>query len=161
MNNLIISIVIALAGFFAGWQSNGWRLGMEIQSIKAQHSAELVQQANEASSKKATLEKVRDALADKLAVLDAEYTAQLSKARHDNQTLRNRLASGTVGLRIDATCPSAGTGSAQSAQGGGVDSDSGAVLSAAAGQAYLDLRDNITTTEVTLQACQGALAEFQ
>jgi phage-related tail protein len=159
--NLAITFIIAALACFSGWEINGWRLGMEIQSIKAKHSDEMVQQANEASAKKAVLEKVRDALADKLAALNADYTTKLSKARHDNQTLRDRLASGTIGLRIDATCPSTPAGSAQAAQGGSVDSGSGAQLSAAAGSAYSALRDNITTTETTLIACQNSLRLFQ
>ena len=161
MANLMISLAIALAGFFAGWQTNGWRLGLDIQSLKAEHSQEQVQLASKAAAQQAQMLKDRDALADRLAALDAEYTTQLSKARHDNQTLRDRLAAGSVGLRIDATCPSAPAGSAQAAQGGSVDSPAGAELSAAAGSAYSALRENIITTEVTLAVCQNALARFQ
>lgn len=161
MANLIISLVIAACGFFAGWQINGWRMDVDIQTLKAEHSQEQVQLANKAAAQQAQMLKARDALADKLSALDAEYTTQLTKARHDNQTLRDRLAAGSVGLRIDAVCPSAATGATQSAQGGSVDLAAGAELSAAAGSAYSALRENIITTEVTLAVCQNALARFQ
>lgn len=161
MSNLIISLVIALAGFFAGWQTNGWRLGLEIQTIHATHAQEDAARTTAVLEQRAKLSKERDALADKLAALDAEYTTQLTKVRHDNQTLRDRLAAGTTGLRIEATCPQSGAGSPQAAQGGSVDPPAGAELSAAAGQTYTALRENIITTEVTLAVCQNALARFQ
>lgn len=161
MTNLIISLVIALAGFFAGWQTNGWRLGQEIESIQNAYAWESAARATAALEQLAALEKQRDALGERLHLVDQTHTTQLTKARHENQTLRDRLAAGTTGLRIEATCTQPGAGSSQAAEGGSVDSPAGAVLSAAAGQTYSALRDNITTTEVTLAACQGALAEFQ
>lgn len=161
MSSLFISLVIALAGFLAGWQTNGWRLGLDIQSLKVEHSQEQVQLASKAAAQQTQMLKDRDALASKLAALDADYTTQLNKARHDNETLRNRIAAGSTGLRIQATCSQPAAGSAAAAQGGGVDPAAGAELTAAAGHAYSALRENITTTEVTLAACQSALARFQ
>lgn len=161
MNNLIISMTIALAGFAGGWVSNGWRLGVEIQALHADHAREKSDQAEAFNQRRAAMVKERDALAERLHLVDTTKTAQLTKARNENQALADRIAAGAVGLRIDATCAGTGSGEAQSAEGGSVDSPAGAKLSAAAGQTYLGLRDNITTTEVTLAACQGVLAEFQ
>lgn len=157
---LILSLVIALAGFAAGWLGNGWRLGAELQTIHAAHAQERADQAEAFSQRRAALAQERDALADRLHQADQTHTAQLQKARHENKTLADRIAAGAVGLRVDATCTPA-SGPAQAAQGGSVDPGPGAELTAVAGQAYSALRDNITTTEVTLSACQSALAEFQ
>lgn len=161
MSNLIISMAIAALGFAGGWVFNGWRLGAELQTIHAAHAQERADQAEAFSQRRAALAQERDALAERLHLIDTTKTAQLTKAQNENKSLAARIAAGSVGLRIDATCPSAGTGKAESPESGGVDSPAGAQLSAVAGQAYSALRENITTTEVTLQACQGALAEFQ
>jgi hypothetical protein len=161
MSNLIISMTIAALGFAAGWLGNGWRLGAELQTIHATHAQERADQAEAFSQRRAALAQERDALADRLHLVDTTKTAQLTKAQNENKSLAARIAASTVGLRIDATCPSAGAGQAESAESGGVDSSAGAQLSAAAGQAYSALRENIVTTEVTLQACQSSLAEFQ
>lgn len=161
MSNIIISMAIAALGFSGGWVFNGWRLGAELQTIHATHAKERADKAEAYSQRRAALTQERDALADRLHQADQTHTAQLQKARHENKSLADRIAAGAVGLRIDATCPGTGTGQAGGAESGSVDSPAGAQLSAAAGRAYSALRENIATTEVTLQACQGALAEFQ
>lgn len=161
MSNLIISMTIAALGFSGGWIFNGWRLGAELQTIHATHAQERADQAEAFTQRRTALAQERDALADRLHLVDTTKTAQLTKAQNENKSLAARIAAGSVGLRIDATCSSAGTGQAESAESSGVDSPAGAQLSAVAGQAYSALRESITTTEITLQACQGALAEFQ
>lgn len=157
---LILSLVIALAGFAAGWLGNGWRLGQEIESIHNAYAWEDAARTTAELEQRAKLAQERDALADRLHQADQTHTAQLQKARHENKTLADRIAAGAVGLRVDATCGPA-SGPAQTAESGGVDPSPGAELTAAARQAYSALRDNITTTEITLSACQSALAEFQ
>lgn len=161
MSNIIISMAIAALGFSGGWVFNGWRLGAELQTIHATHAKERAEKAEAYSQRRAALTQGRDALADRLHQADQTHTAQLQKARHENKSLADRIAAGSVGLRIDATCTSAGAGQAQSAESGSVDSPAGAQLTPTAGRAYSALRDSITTTEVTLQACQGALSELQ
>lgn len=161
MTRVILSIIIALAGFMAGWVGNGWRLGAELQSLHATHAQERADQAEAFSQRRAALAQERDALADRLHQADQTHTAQLQKARHENKTLADRLAAGAVGLRVDATCSPTTSGPAQAAEGSSVDPGSGAELTANARQAYSALRENITTTEVTLAACQSSLAELQ
>lgn len=160
MTRVILSLVIALVGFSAGWLGNGWRLGVELQTLHATHAKERADQAEAFGQRRAALAQERDALADRLHQADQTHTAQLQKARHENKTLADRIASGAVGLRVDATCAPA-SGPTQAAQSGSVDPGPGAELSATARQAYSALRDNITTTEITLSACQSALAELQ
>lgn len=152
---IIIALAIAAASALGGWTVNGWRLGTEIQALEAKHANAVADAAKETNRRLIALTNERDAKATRLASVDATYTAKLTKARHENKTLADRLAAGTTGLRIAATCP------ASSAQGSGVDSPAGAILDASAGSAYSALRDGITTTETTLAACQKSLAEFQ
>lgn len=158
---IIIVLAIAAASALGGWIVNGWRLGTEIQALKAKHSQTISDAEAETNRRMIALTNERDAKATRLASVDATYTAKLTKARHENKTLADRLASGTTGLRIAATCPASPTQGAGAAQSGSVDSPTGAVLDASAGSAYSALRDGITTTETTLAACQNSLAQFQ
>ncbi|CAM8627157.1 Spanin, inner membrane subunit [Comamonadaceae bacterium] len=161
MNQLIISMAVAALGFAGGWVSNGWRLGGDVAKLQAQHSEETARQAKDFNDRRTALLQARDALSEQLGQLDKTHTEQLTKARNENKSLSARIAAGSIGLRIDATCPGTGAGQAQSAQGGSVDPGAGAELSAFAKQTYSALRDNITETEKRLSACQGALALLQ
>ena len=158
---IIIALAIAAASALGGWTANGWRLGAEIQALEAKHANAVADAEAETNRRLIALTNERDAKATRLASVDAKYTAQLTKARHENKTLAHRLAAGTTGLRIAATCPASpaqGTGAAESSS---LDSPAGAVLDASAKRAYSALRDGITTTETTLAACQKSLAECQ
>lgn len=157
---ILVPLVIGIASAFGGWTVNGWRLGTEIQELKAKHSQAVADAAEETNRRLITMTNERDAKATRLFEVDATYTAQLTKARHENKTLADRLAAGTTGLRIAAACPSTPAQDAGTAQGSGVDSPTGAVLDASAGSAYSALRDGITTTETTLAACQKSLAKL-
>ena len=160
MTQLIIYLAILLAGFGAGWETNGWRMGTEVQTLKTEHAQTVADAQAAANKHEIQLVNQRDALAEQVSQIDQAGTAQLQKAQDENQTLRTRIASGAVRLRIAASCPTgtqSGTGSTQSP---GVDTGTGATLDASAGQAYSDLRSGITVTETRLTACQEVLAKF-
>jgi prophage endopeptidase len=157
---LLISLLIALAGFGAGWASNGWRLGEEVQSLKTQHEKTIADAEHANNMHLIALVNEHDAKAARLAAIDQETTDQLTKAQHENKTLAARLAAGTVGLRIAATCPASAPGGPEAAQGTGVGAGASATLDATAGRAYSALREGIATTEGKLTACQRMLAEF-
>lgn len=161
MANLLIALAIALAGFVSGWSANGWRMGVQVEALKAKHQKSVADAAQESNRRLISMTNDRDAKAERLAAVDKTYTDQLTKARHENQVLSDRLAAGTVGLRIAATCAARTTGIAQGSQSGSVDSGAGAVLDPIARSTYSALRANIIATETTLKACQQALAEFQ
>lgn len=157
MKELLITLAIALAGFAGGWVSNGWRLGVEIQTLHADHAREKSDQAEAFNQRRAAMVQERDALAERLHLIDTTKTAQLTKARNENQALADRIAAGAVGLRIDVACPSAGSGQTESPPTPGVDSGAAAELTSAARQAYSALRKNIIETEGRLSACQELL----
>ncbi|ARV17467.1 hypothetical protein AEP_00507 [Curvibacter sp. AEP1-3] len=148
MKELLIAIALVAVGFFGGWAVNGWRLD-------AEHGRERIELAKQRNDQLLAAIRQRDDLADKVDQVDKTRTAQLTKARNENKALTDRLAAGTTGLHIDATCP--GTGPTQTAQDAGVDSGAAAELTAAARQAYTALRQNIIETEGRLSACQELL----
>jgi prophage endopeptidase len=158
---ILIALAIAAASALGGWTANGWRFGAEIQALKAEHSKTIADAQAEANKRLITLVNERDAKATRISAIDAKYTAQLSKARNENKTLADRLADGSVRLRIAASCPDSTAEGTGTAQGSSVDSGAGAILEAPARLAYTALVDGIITTENTLAACQKSLAEFQ
>ena len=150
MNQIIIALAIAAAGFGAGWQTNGWRLNEKIAEAKAE-------QLQTDKKALADMTEERDQKADKLSTIDQTYTSQLTKARNETKRLNSCIADGTCGLRIHATIPACTT---ETTQGGSVDSGTSATLAPSAQRAYSALLDGINTTEITLAACQESLGVF-
>lgn len=148
MREIIIALLLATVGFAGGWAVNGWRLD-------AEHGQERIQLAKERNDQLLQAIRQRDDLGEKVAALDKTRTAQLTKARNENQALTDRLAAGTAGLRIEATCPQSGP--TEGTRTAGVDSGAAAELTPAARQAYSALRQNIIETEGRLSACQELL----
>jgi prophage endopeptidase len=154
MNPRTISALVLVLGVFAsGWTANGWRLGKQHEQERAKRAEFLNQQGER-------IRKDQEETLRKIAELDKEYTEKLTKARHENQALADRLATGAVRLRIAATCPADTDTTAKPAESSGMDTPTSAVLSASAGQTYSALRDNIITTENTLSACQKSFGEL-
>ena len=160
MNQILAALLIAAAGAFGGWTAQGWHLGEKIEALKADHSAAITDAVRETSRALAAMTSDRDAKADLLAAIDLKFTTQLTKARHESKVLAARLAAGTAGLRIAATCPAVDSKGTGEAQGGSLDSGAAAVLTPAAERSYLALRENIIATENKLTACQESLAVF-
>lgn len=154
-----IAVLVALAFACAavGWIVNGWRLGADLQALKAEHAQTVADAAAKTLTAQKKAQADHDALAAQLAAQSATYHEDLTRAEHANDTLRASVATGTRVLRIAATCPAAPDHVPEAAAGGRVDSGAGAVLDPAAGQAVLDLRAAITGTEHQLAACQAAV----
>lgn len=159
---LKIAAVVALlaVGFSTGWTVNGWRMGTEVQSLKAQHEKTVSDASEIANQRLIALTKEHDAKAERLANIDLDATQKLTKVQNENKILAARLAAGSVGLRISATCDAATGRSTEAAQGASLGSGTSATLDSAAGQAYSALRQGITDTEGKLTACQRMLSEF-
>lgn len=151
---------VAAAIFGAGWAVNGWRLGSALERVKAAHSDTVAKAATAAGEQLAEATRERDALAATLSGIDVAGMAELKRTKNENETLRSRVASGAVGLRVAATCPAVNPAAAGKTEGGRLDSGTAPVLDAAAESTYFALRQGITDTEATLTACQGALGAF-
>lgn len=146
----------AVLGFGAGWGVNGWRLGAQMSEQASQHAQAVTRSFEAGKVEQARLQALKDAQTAAVSVIDVDELAKLRKAQDENKTLRARVASGAVGLRVAASCPPSRGDLPPPGPAAGVDSEPGPVLSPAAGQDYFALRDNITLTERTLAACQRA-----
>jgi len=151
---------VAAALFGAGWAVNGWRLGTAVANLNAQHSKTVADAATAAGKQLVQITADRDALAKRLFRIDENATAQRLKDQNEINTLRGRVAAGAVGLRVAATCPAVNAAPTGATQGSSVDSGAAPVLTAAAGQDYFALRQNIIDGETKLTACQRSLGAF-
>lgn len=157
---LLIVATIAASGFAAGWTTNGWRLGAEIEAIQSVHIQDKAAQLEASMERRKALAAERDALADRMAAIDKSATEKLRKDRNETNRYRDCLSDGTCGLRIQATCAPAAGGAPEASNGTGLDPGEGATLDPIARSAYSALRDAIDSTENKLNACQGLLAEL-
>lgn len=164
---LAIAAAILAAGFGGGWTVEAWRMSGKVQAaknettqLKADYSKRDAAASLDYTNKLKALTAERDALASTLAGLDAKHTKELSDAKQETVNLRNCVASGKCGLRVNATCPVPATvaGVSQALAGTGLDTGAGIRLTPDAEQAYYTLRDGLKQQQITLQACQERLA---
>lgn len=144
MNGRALLAVGALAlAFLGGWEVASWR-----------HDAEMLKTAKKAAGELAAMTAERDARAADLRAANDQHAASLKGAQDETNRLRDRLRSGTLGLRVAAKCPAANP---QAPAAPGVDTGAGAELAGAAESAYFALRDGIDRTSAQLAACQAEL----
>lgn len=153
----------ALAGamavaFGGGWTVNGWRLDKNAATLATQHAEALTAAYERTREAQAALQTQKDLQTGAVSMIDANELTKLRKAQNENETLRGRVAAGTVRLRVAADCPRPSDNVSTSEPATGVDSGARASLTAAAGQDYFALRAGIALTERTLAACQRAAA---
>lgn len=149
-------------GFGGGWTVNGWRLGAALEAAKGAHEADKAQALAATVRQLITASADRDALAAQLADLDKNATADLKRLTNENETLRGRVAAGTVRVRVNgAVCPGAQPADVpQAPAGSGVDTGTGAVLTADAGRSVFNLRAAAIREGSKLAACQAALGRL-
>lgn len=157
MKYIIAALIIAAVGFGAGWQTNGWRMGVQVQALKADHEKTVADASEERNRKLVRMVERESERTTALSAINDKALATIKEKTHENQALRARVAAGTVGLRITATCPPVDPGPAQAGTGTSVDSGTTATLDGPAEQAYFALREGITYTLGQLGACQGQL----
>ncbi len=148
----------AAVGFGAGWGVNGWRMGAEVATLKQQHAEAVTASYSAGMTEQARLQALKDEQNKGLAVIDADELAKLRSAQNENETLRGRVAAGSVRLRVAAVCPPPVGNVPPPGPSGGVDTGAGPSLTADAEQAYLSLRAGIPETERKLAACQRSAA---
>lgn len=159
---LVLLAVVAALGFGGGWAVNGWRLGTQVATVKQQHAQAVTDATTATLAQFKTAVAERDALALKLAGIDRAYSDQLRSKQSENDNLRNAVRTGTRVVRINgASCNPAGSANVpQAGAGSSVDSGSGAVLGADAGQAVLSIRAGALNFDAKLSACQSALSRI-
>ena len=146
----VVLVVALLAAFAGGYKVADWR-------ATAKANADALARAEKAEAGRTKAIEERDAMAQRLAASDLNHTEALRKAQDENDSLRNRIAAGTVGLRIRAVCPVRAPATAEAAAGPRVDTGTPAELDDAAGRAYSALRQGISQTAAQLAACQDEL----
>ena len=140
MNKFVVIAFSALAALlFGGWLVHDRnRLADELSTSRA----EFVQLQADVEFASQTLA-ARDAL-------DRKYFEEMADAKHENEGLRAAVAAGTSRLLVRATCPKLPTAAGTT----GLDDATEPALTAAAGQDYFSLRDQIITTEKQLAGLQ-------
>lgn len=146
---LIVVVLAFAAGAAAGWLVNGWRLGADIADMQAEWSESRMASAEDARIKERVI-------VDAFAIIDAEQTAERTKAHEEITALRARVDAGAVRLRVAATCPAAGL--PEAAPGAGLDHGTRAELAPDSRPDYFALRSGLTRLEKKLAACRGLLA---
>lgn len=141
-------VVMAIGLTVAGWTARGWLADRDAAEVKAATAI-----ANTTAS-----EQARDreqVLADAIAIIDAEQTAERSKDHEEIDRLSGALAADTAGLRVAAHCTAAGMPDAS--PGPGMGAGTSAELETAARPAYLALRRGLADQRQQLLACQAVL----
>lgn len=153
----LAALAVAALGFSAGWAVNGWRLGEHVAQVERDVAEDAAKRVGIALAKLKDRTAERDALAATLAADDKLHTANLRKLTDENDSLRVAVAAGARVVRVrGAVCPG-GPNVPQAPAGSGVDSGTGAVLTPAAGQDFLDLRGAAARVGEKLAACQDAV----
>lgn len=150
-----IVAVLALA-FGAGWISQGWRADKALSSLQAEHALEVAEAESATRVAQQLLDEERDKWNDERSRIDYEQTAKLKVAEDETNRLRDCIANGTCGLRINAKCPTPATDVPEAGAPGRMDHGTGPELTADARQNYFALRDGIAKVVAQLAACQGS-----
>lgn len=153
----LASALIAGSG---AWMVNGWRLGKQIESNKADYSANL-KSISDAAVKQAQDQLTEQQAKQKLlADQDAKLTSQLQAIQDENKTLSANVAAGTQRVRIQANLiatlrrnvpnPSGTTSSVD---------DTTVDLTPVGGQIVLDLRSAVANDNTKILGLQQYIRE--
>lgn len=115
----IRNTLILLVAFMAGWNTNGWRLGLKYQESQNRSLETL----NRILTNYRALEK---SFADRVSEIDSYYTGKLNDERKKSADTIAAIRNGSLQLRDRFRCPDpAGTGGADPLTGTGVDHETG------------------------------------
>lgn len=147
---LVARIALAMAIFGAGWMVNGWRWDARWNEREAEYADARTKSSEQARERE-------QVLADAIATIDTERTAERTKAHEEITRLRAGVDAGAVRLRVAARCPAAGVSGP--AAGSVVDHGAAPELAPDARPDYFALRDGIGDRQDALAACQAILAK--
>jgi len=153
---LVVAALVWWNHFISSVEAKGYAHGYD--KATAESTAAKLAQAEVNRRAFAKLLSDRDAKAALLTTANDTALKQLGDSRHETARLRDSLASGTVGLRINATCPQSQPRlGPQVTNDPSVDIGTGARLDKVAERSYNALRDGINQAAAQLSACQGEL----
>lgn len=139
--------LLAAICFGAGWKVQGWRLGAQMAQVEAGISAERTDAMR-------LLIAEQEASAAEMSEADEKYTGELNDAKGKIADLERRVANGSSGLRVAASCPPAKPlPEAGTAAGVGAGNGESNELNADARPDYYALRRGILELEAALKVC--------
>ena len=89
---IVLSVLVAVASFIAGWVTNGWRLENTIHEMEVQYETSLADAATAALEQYEAMERQKQEAIDAASRLAKENYAAASAARADADRLRQQLA---------------------------------------------------------------------
>ncbi|QJD58187.1 lysis protein [Pseudomonas sp. gcc21] len=150
MNRILLSLcgLLLLAALLLGW-----RLDRHSATI-AKVTDQLSRAEAKANSLTNTLRLQRELITD-AAALDARHTRELHDAQRENDELRAAVVAGTVGLRVNASCPRVSDTPSTTS----LDDGAAPELTADAREAYHTLRAQLTADRAKLTGLQDYIRE--
>lgn len=155
----IIALVLVVAIIFgAGWTVKGWKDEVAYQGLVNDQLETEKKRAEASLSAQKQAEKERDEKQQRVNEWEAKYHADISKAKAENDRLRNADRNGRVSMFIPAKCAGSPRNGGNSDSAVGV-AEERAELTGSARQAYHDLREAIIEEQSKTDALQKIAVE--
>ena len=106
---LRLPLLALLVGIAIGWAVNGWRMGVELSDLRADHAQQLERNAAAQAAAIAEQQQIRAQLVQQLAAIDQQRYQELTHAQENTDRLADDLAAARQRLRVridPASCPS-------------------------------------------------------
>ena len=102
---IAIALTTLVVGFAAGWATNGWRLGQEIQALKLKHTKERLDAVESAAKRQSDMEAAKNEVIEQSQAEATKLAADATRAKSERDRLRRDLQASRDALS-NATCPS-------------------------------------------------------
>ena len=152
------AMMLVLIGAGSAWQFQDWRYGKQLAQQAQQHAEALNQLTQAAATAQQTEQDKRLALEQRLAASEQTHFRKMTDVQHDQDRLRDRLATADLRLSVllDATDAAKGCGVPATAGDGGLDHGTvRAKLDPAHAQRIIAITDTGDRGLIALQACQA------
>ncbi|RVD76886.1 lysis system i-spanin subunit Rz [Pseudomonas koreensis] len=152
------AMMLVLIGAGSAWQFQDWRYGKQLAQQAQQHAEALNQLTQAAATAQQTEQDKRLALEQRLAASEQTHFRKMTDVQHDQDRLRDRLATADLRLSVllDATDAAKGCGVPATAGAGGLDHGTvRAKLDPAHAQRIIAITDTGDRGLIALQACQA------
>ncbi|MCM2317809.1 MAG: lysis protein [Pseudomonas sp.] len=158
-----VGVTSLAAGLLLGMTLQGWRLGAELAEQGEQHASQLQRISEEHAAAIAGQQQARQALEERLHVLDTNTTKELSDAHAENERLR-RLYSAADDerrrLRIEVRVAQSDAIVSAAAGAGSMVDAARLELSERAGQSVWDIRAGMISDQKKLAYLQAWASEI-
>lgn len=152
-------LLLVLVIFMAGWTVKGWKEEVAYKELQNEQLAQEKKRAEDALKAQQEAIAERDKKQGEINSLEAKYHEDVAKAKKEIDCLRNGKC--RVRVYVPTMCPAGAAGGGDTAVGA---TETGAELTGAARQSYLDLRQAIMEEQAkteTLQNIARACSKYQ